>query len=110
MIGKKKNEKVANSLKRHLCPIFTIPYESVFEHCKEDVPKHVNIYKAKASTGAMPLCYLNRVLAGHLESEGVTLAVSLTWKRLHLFELTGDEIQVLITATASSSPSAQTQV
>lgn len=110
MIGKKKNEKVANSLKRHLCPIFTIPYESVVEDCKEGVPKHVNIHKAKASTGAMPLYYLNRILAGHLESEGMTLAVSLTWKRLHLFELPSDEIQVLITATASRSPSAQSQV
>lgn len=58
----------------------------------------------------MPLYYLNRILAGDLESERMTLAVSFIWKRLHLFELTSDEIHVLITATASSSPSAQTQV
>lgn len=97
-------------MKRHLCPIFTIPYESVVEDAKEDVPKHVNIYKAKASKDVMPLYYLCRILAGDLESERMALAVSFNWKRLHLFELTSDKIQGLITATASSSPSVQTQV
>lgn len=96
-------------MKRHLCPIFTIPYESVVESYK-DVPKHVHIYKAEASSGVMPLYYLNKILAGHHESEKMAWAVSFTWERFYLFILTSDKTQVLIIATASSSPSAQTQV
>lgn len=90
-------------MKRHICPIFTIPYETVAENSL-DFPKHVNIYKDKVSTGVMSLYYLNWILAGDLESEGMALAVSFTWKRFHLFVLTNDKTQVLITATASSSP------
>lgn len=43
MEGKKK-EKAGNFLKKHLCPIFTILYESVVEkHHKEEVSKFVNV-------------------------------------------------------------------
>lgn len=59
-------------------------------------------------SNVMPLYYMNRILAGDLESEMMALAVSFTWKRFHIFVLTSDKIQVLITATASSSPSAHT--
>lgn len=76
----------------------------------KDFPKHVSIYKDKASTGVMSLYYLNRILAGDLESEGMALAVSFTWKRIHLFVLTNDKTQVLITATASSSPVPDSEV